>query len=135
MDTQGLTATKWDTVENKEKFIRQFKAFVLSGFKPAKFTKAFYTRLSMTFGHSAHYNQAGFYSVFFSTTAGKIAFVRQNLNYTCGGDPAFTYSDVERILQTWLREQGILEKLMAELAEEVEISERAELARLQAKYT
>lgn len=135
MDTQGLTATKWDTGENKEKFIRQFKAFVLSGFKPEKFTKAFYMRLSLTFGHIAHYNQAGFYRVFFSTTAGKIDFVRQSLEYTCVGDPAFTYSDVERILQTWLREQGILEKLTAELAAEVETRERAELARLQAKYS
>ena len=44
------------------------------------------------------------------------------------------YSDVERALQTWLRQNDVLAKYETRLAEETEVAERVVLARLQAKY-
>lgn len=129
-----LTATEWDTVADKKKFIKQFKDFVLSGFVQSKFPKWFYVKLSNTFGHIAHYNQGGFYATFFLSTASKLEFIDTCL---CGGgygSPAFTYSDVEQILKAWLIEEDILGELRKQLDQEQEADERAEYARLSAKY-
>src|SRR3990167_862659 len=59
------TATEFDTAADKEKFELQFKRFVMSDFAENKFPNWFYKSLSMTFGHIAHYNKAGFYSTFY----------------------------------------------------------------------
>ena len=98
----NLTPTQWDSVEDKAKFIRQFKTFVRGGFKRSQFHKWFYKRLSMTFGHIAHYDQNGFYEHFFCDEQGKREFIRQCAAYPCYGDPHWTYSDAERHLVQWL---------------------------------
>ena len=129
-----FTPTKWDTADKKAAFAKQFIKFVQSDFARSKFPKAFYQRLSMTFGHIAHFNQHSFFETFFSTIEGKVRFLRMTLAHPCYGDPAWTYSDVERALQTWLRENDVLARYEDRLAEETEAAERAVLARLQAKY-
>ena len=129
-----FTATKWDGGDKKAAFARQFIKFMQWDFPRKHFTKAFYQRLSMTFGNIAHYNVGGFFDEFFTTTADKVRFLRQTLAHPCYGDPAWTYSDVERALQKWIRHNGIVEKYEQILAEETEADERAALARLQAKY-
>jgi hypothetical protein len=88
----------------------------------------------MTFGHIAHYNRAGFWSEFFTTAADKVRFIEQTVQHPCYGDPAWTYSDVERALQAWLKAEGTLDQYRRKLAEETEAAERAQLARLQKKY-
>lgn len=103
-DFPQFTATKWDSVEQKEKFARQFIRFVESGFKRSLFYKDFYRRLSMSFGMIAHYNQAGFYSQFFEDEEGKREFLREVLSWPCYGQPDYTYCDVERHLQGWLQQ-------------------------------
>lgn len=132
--TEGFTPTKWDTAQDKSRFAKQFVRFVKSDFSERLFSQAFYKRLSLSFGHIAHFNRHGFYQTFFASTAGKVRFLWQTLQHGCWGDPAFTYSDVERALQSWLRENGVLDRFERKLAEEQEAAERAELARLQAKY-
>ena len=97
--------TKHSKVEDKEKFAEQFKKFVLGGFKKEDFTKWFYVQLSYVFGNIAHYDQAGFYNYHFSRPADTFAFVMQCIQHPCYGSPNFTYSDVEKHLQVWLREQ------------------------------
>jgi hypothetical protein len=129
-----FTPTKWDGADKKAKFARQFIKFVDSDFAKSQFPKAFYGRLSMTSGHIAHFNRHGFFETFFITTEGKLRFLRQSLQHPCHGEPAFTYSDVERALQTWLRGGAVLTKYEQHLADETEAQERATLARLQAKY-
>jgi hypothetical protein len=129
-----FTATKWEGADKKACFARQFIRFVESDFARDKFAHTFYLRLSLTFGHIAHYNQAGFYETFFTTTADKVRFLRMTLAHPCYGDPSHTYSDVERALQSWSQQNGILAKYEQSLADEQEAAERAELARLQAKY-
>lgn len=129
-----FTATKWDTAQDKAAFAKQFVQFVQSDFAAQHFTDKFYRRLSNTFGHIAHYNRGGFWAEFFTTTADKVRFLEQTLQWPCYGDPAWTYSDVERALQEWLRADGVLDQYRQRLAEETEAVERAELARLQRKY-
>ena len=129
-----FTPTQWDTAEKKAAFAATFIKFVQSDFVRDKFSKPFYQRLSMTFGHIAHYDQHGFFETFFTSTQDKVRFLRQTLAHPCYGDPAWTYSDVERALQGWLRANGIMEKYERRLAAEAEAEERALLARLQGKY-
>jgi len=126
--------TKWDSAEQKKKFMKHFLRFAEKGFPESLFPKWFYQRLSNTFGHIAHYNRAGFYGTFFTTPKGRVDFLRICLDYPCYGDPAYTYSDVERAIQDALREGKFLERYERELAGAVETRERAELARLKAKY-
>lgn len=130
----SFTATKWDDADTKARFARQFVRFVESDFSERQFTQVFYKRLSLTFGHIAHFNRHGFYETFFASTEGKVRFLRQTLRHPCWGDPSYTYSDVERALQSWLRQNGVLDRHERRLAEEQEAAERAELARLRAKY-
>ena len=103
-DYPAFTPTQFDTVEDKEEFCEQFKSFVMEGFKRTHFHKSFYIKLSHTFGMIAHYNLRGFYDTFFETQNGKAEFLHQCLTWPCCGDPAFTYSDVEKYLQKWLQE-------------------------------
>jgi hypothetical protein len=131
---EQFTPTKWDDGQTKANFARQFVKFVESDFDQRLFSQAFYRRLSMTFGHIAHFNRQGFFETFFTTTADKVRFLRMTLAHPCFGDPAFTYSDVERALQGWLRESGILAKYEQRLADEVVAGERADLARHKAKF-
>ena len=98
----NFTPTQWETAEQKEKFFNQFVRFVNGGFKMSLFPKWFYQRLSMCFGHIAHYNQGGFYEEWFSDSGDR--FLSHCLSYRVCGDPEYTYSDVEKELQKWIRE-------------------------------
>ncbi len=129
-----FTPTKWDTAADKARFANQFVKFVESGFDQRHFTERFYRRLSNTFGHIAHYNRLGFWEEFFTTTEGKMRFLELTLRHPCYGDATWTYSDVERALQSWLAVDGTLAKWRERLAAEIESSERAELLRLQKKF-
>ena len=103
-----FTPTKWDTAKDKAAFATQFVRFAKSGFALKHFTDKFYRRLSNTFGHIAHYDRGGFWSEFFTTPGDKVRFLEQTVQWPCYGDPAWTYSDVERELQKWLRGSGLL---------------------------
>jgi hypothetical protein len=129
-----FTPTRWESAEQKVRFARQFIRFVESDFQKRAFPHAFYLRLALTFGHIAHFNREGFFEAFFTTTEGKVRFLRITLAHHGCGDPAFTYADVERALQSWLHQNGVLANYERKLADEREAAERAELARLQAKY-
>ena len=129
-----FTPTQWDTAQDKAAFAKQFVRFVRSEFAAKHFTEKFYRRLSNTFGHIAHYNRGGFWEEFFTATADKVRFLEQALQHPCYGDPAWTYSDVERALQAWLEADCTLERYRKRSAAETEAVERGELARLQQKY-
>jgi len=129
-----FTPTQWDTAQDKAAFAKQFVRFVQSDFAAQHSTDKFYRRLSNTFGHIANFNRGGFWDTFFTSTADKVQFLEQTRQHPCYGDPAWTYSDVERALQAWLRAEGTLEQYRQRLAEETEAAERTELVRLQQKY-
>ena len=100
----AFKATEFSTVADKEKFAAHFMAFVESDFNEKLFYKAFYTRLSMSFGFIAHYNRACFFDTFFVYQSTQREFLEQVLQHPCYGDAEWTYSDVERYLQGWLRD-------------------------------
>ena len=126
--------TEWSTAEDKARFANHFLRFVESGFAESLFPQWFYKRLSMTFGHIAHYDRGGFFGTFFASAAGKVRFLRVTVHHSFHGDPKFTYSDVERAVAGAVRAGGYLEKYERLLADEIETAERGELARLKAKY-
>lgn len=129
-----FTPTQWDSADDKAWFANQFVRFVQSDFDERHFTDRFYRRLSNTFGHIAHYNRHGFWSEFFETTADKLRFLEITLQHPCYGDPGWTYSDVERLLQGWLRRKGALETYRERVGAEREAVERAQYERLKAKF-
>lgn len=95
--------TKFDKPGDKEWFAKQFIKFAKSDFQRRHFTKKFYTRLSMTFGFIAHYDQEGFWQEYFEDENSKKEFIKQCLIWPCYGDPEYTYSDVEKYLKQWIR--------------------------------
>ena len=129
-----FTPTKWSTAQDKAAFAKQFVHFVRSDFAEKRFTEKFYLRLCNLFGFIAHYNRRGFYDTFFTTTADKVRFLEMALRWSFGGDSAWTFGDVERALQQWLKADGALERYRQRLAKETEATERAQLAMLQRKY-
>jgi hypothetical protein len=100
-----FTATPHSTAEDKEKFFKHFLRFVASGYKYTLFHKWFYVRLSMTFGHIAHYNKDGFYREFFGEPESVTHFWKQTMGYGCYGHPQFTYCDVEKAIQAHYRKE------------------------------
>jgi len=129
-----FSPTSWEPSKKKAQFAKTFIRFVQADFPRRQFTKAFYRRLSLTFGHIAHFGVFGFFDTFFTTTPDKVRFLRMTLQYQPVGDPSFTYSDAEKAIQSWLVQNGVLAKHEQRLAEEVEAAERKELARLKEKY-
>jgi len=129
-----FTATRPENAKDKMRFAKQFCKFVMRGFLLKDFPNWFYVRLSMTFGHIAHYNQGGFYDYFFQDVNGKIKFIRRSLLHECYGSPEHTYSDVEKILKKWLEDNQVLEQLHLEANKSRVASERCCLSQLIKKY-
>ena len=129
-----FTPTQWDSAADKLRFANQFVKFAERGFRRADFPKWFYNRLSLTFGHIAHYNHEGFWDTWFTSTRRIVDFLYSTRNYGVCGDPAWTYSDVERALQAWLLKSGLSDQWTQRFNQEREAVERTELARLQEKY-
>jgi hypothetical protein len=129
-----FTPTKWDSAGDKATFANALARFIASDFRLSLFTEKLYSRLHNCFGHIAYTDRGGFISEFFETNAGKIDFLDQTMRHPCYGDPAFTYSDVERGMIARLRACGILPFYRALHAAETEARERQQLAALLAKY-
>ena len=129
-----FTPTKFDTAADKAKFANHLVRFVHSDFNRNLFPKWFYNRLSMTFGHIAHFNINGFYGVHFASDGARLDWLRLVANAPAFGDPAYTYSDVERALAAWVKDSGLIPGYVERIAAARETAERAELARLKAKY-
>jgi hypothetical protein len=130
----NYTATQFVTAEDKAKFVEHFIKFVEKDFPQNLFTKKFYSRLSNTFGHIAHYNQFGFWEEFFTTTADKVRFIEMTLNSPCYGDPAYTFSDAEREIQYRMIGSGILAHYKAQYENELCNAEYNEYQRLKEKF-
>ena len=131
---QDFVPTQFSTAADKAAFANALCRFVAADFREALFTNRFYQRLSLCFGHIAHGNREGFAAVFFHDLRGKVAFLEETLGHPCYGDPAFTYSDVERAVIARLRAGDVLNTYRARRAAEIDAAERALLAQLRAKY-
>jgi hypothetical protein len=126
--------TQWNTAEAKAKFGNTYLHFVDSEFQRSLFTKQFYNQLSNCFFHVAHYNLHGFYEVWFTGLANRLRFLEHTLEFPCYGDPAYTFSDVEREIQREVRRRNYVERYELQVAEERQAIELALLKQLEAKY-
>ena len=129
-----FTPTQWDTAKDKADFCNRFVRFVKSGYKRGIYTKGFYNRLSMMFGHIAHYNSNGFYYTFFSTPEGRVDFAKYTLRNNSFGDPSCTWGDAEKLLKEWAIENKMLENEIENFNKAVRERELRQLEYLKAKY-
>ena len=134
LQAEQFVATRFDTAQAKADFGNQLLTFVAEGFPQKRFTQRFYRVLMQHFGMIAHYDQHGFWREFFTTTADQVRFLEAVISHPCWGDPAFTFSDLERVVVARLRTAGLVARLRAVLDRETEAAERALLNRLQARY-
>ena len=86
------------------------------------------------FGLTAHYDEAGFWTEYFASNAGKVEFLQQVVSHPCYGDPCHTFSDAEREIIRRVRRTDVLDLYRQRLGAEQDAADRAELARLIAKY-
>ncbi len=103
-----FTPTQWASASDKRKFALHYISFVQARCPFQKFHEWFYNRLMHMFMHIAHYNRHGFYDTWCSSPEKRFELLRHHLAYAPVGDPAWTWSDVERELQIWLTESGIV---------------------------
>jgi hypothetical protein len=129
-----FTATKFSTAAEKMNFGNTFLHFIESEWALTLFSKGFYHRLSMCFGHIAHMDRQDFYETWFTSDADRLRFLRHTLRWPCWGDPEFTFCDVERAIQQEIRKRNYLARYELLTAEEVRSSEMETLRRLEAKY-
>ena len=121
----NFTATQWNTAEDKARMADKLTKFIFNGFQQDSFTKEMYKRLSTMFGHIAEYNIHGFYTVWFDDDAACLKWVenamRGGVLGFVVGDPAWTWSDVERAIQKWLSDNGIVEQISSIINQEAEL--------------
>jgi hypothetical protein len=97
-----FTATEFHSAADKAKFANALAEFALKGFPRERFTKPLYQQLSNCFGHIAHFDIGGFYATWFADPKSQAEWVRHVVGYIPCGDPAWTYSDMERLFKGWL---------------------------------
>ena len=134
LKAEQFTATRFDTAQSKADFGNQLLAFIAEGFPQKRFTQRFYRVLMQHFGMIAHYDQHGFWREFFTRTADQVRFLEEISSHSCWGDPAFTFSDLERVVVARLRYAGRGARRSAGLGRDAEAAKRALLNRLQASY-
>jgi len=126
--------TKFSSAADKADFGNALLHFLDADCPQELFTKKLYQRLSMTFGHIAHYDRVGFYDTWFTRARHRAAFVEKTLRWPCHGDPEFTFSDVEHAIQQVMRQRNYLARFELRAAEALRAAELRDLERLEAKY-
>lgn len=130
-----FTPTRFTPASTKCWFAVHYLRFVASDFPRHQFTQRFYSQLMHTCGHIAHYSLLGFWTEFFTSTANKIEFLDQTVRHHCHGQPDHTWPDVERLIIRRMRAADLLALYQSRFRAECHAGERAELARLLAKYS
>jgi hypothetical protein len=126
--------TQFSTAADKADFGNTLLLFIESEWKETHFTKSFYNRLSMCFGHIAHFNRPTFYETWFTSDADRLRFLHHCLKHPCWGSPEHTFCDVERAVQHEIRKRNYLERYALRAAEALRSAEMATLECLEAKY-
>lgn len=72
--------TAFSTAAEKADFGNALLHLIESEWGATLFTKSLYDRLSMCFGHVAHYNRSGFYETGFTCEADRLRFLRHTLD-------------------------------------------------------
>jgi len=126
--------TRFSSAAEKAEFGNLLLHFLDSHCPQELFTKKLYHRLSMMFGHIAHYGRAQFYEEWFSSLAAQVRFLKHTLRFPCYGDPEYTFSDVERAIQREIGNRNSVVRYQLRLAEEQQAADLALLRQLESKY-
>lgn len=126
---------QWGTAQQKADFANALCRFIAEDFPRSRWKKPLYRRLHQTYGLIACYDLEDFWGAHFASLTSRVEFLEHLQTFRCYGLPEYTYCDVERAVQAWLRACDVLGAYRARLAQEVERRERAQLAALQAKYS
>lgn len=126
--------TKWSTALDKAAFANHLLTFILSNFPERQFTHKFYNELMQHFGFIAHYDKAGFWAEYFTTSADSLRFIQELAGWACWGSPEHTFCDVESAIRSEVRGYGLIGQFRVRVEQEKEAAERALLEQLQAKY-
>ena len=129
-----FTPTRFQPASSKAWFAQHYLRFAAGGFPRHGFTQRFYGQLMHTFGMIAHFNREGFWVEYFTSTRNTVEFLAETVSHPCHGQPDHTWSDVERLIIGRLWAADLLGLYRARLRGEDETRDRAELARLSAKY-
>lgn len=113
-----------------EAVVKAFDRFMASGYKRTLFTKDLYLALTRCFGFIAHFDCDGFYEARFGSPAARVD------TLTVMGFETFNWSlgTLEQQLRGRVLDRKLVVVAAEQLATETEQRERAELARLKAKY-
>jgi hypothetical protein len=126
--------TKWSTTDEKAAFGNAFLHFMLTGFLAGRFTEKLYARLSMCFGHIAHFDRNNFAETWFDSPESIASFVNHLMQWPCHGDAGYTFSDVERAIQREVVRLNLVAKVNEAAASSTRQRELALLDALENKY-
>jgi hypothetical protein len=129
-----FTSTKFSTASDKAEFGNHFLRLIESECAQVLFTKDFYHRLSMCFGHIAHVDRPTFYETWFTSDQDRLRFIEKTLKWPCWGDLEYTFSDVERSIQQEVLKRNYLAQYQLRVAEAERASEMETLRHLETKY-
>ncbi len=126
--------TRFSIAGDKAAFGNVLLHFLESNCTQELFTKSFYNRLSMCFGHLAHGDRQGFYDIWFTSDKNCLNFLNHTLRAHCWGQPEFTFCDVERAVQRELGWSNLPARFELRAKQTARSAEMETLMRLEAKY-
>ncbi len=123
MKEHSFTSVKFMRKEEKEKVLKDWQAFIKSGFSYRAFTERVYEHLTLHCMFIAHYSKDGFYATYFADPEDTVRFLRQF-------DMDFGFRSIEYGMDIWTK--GYYEDINRAMCKEVEklkpeISERLNL--------
>ena len=133
-EAAAFTPTRFTPAATKAWFAGHMLRFLSSDFPRHQFTQRFYNQLMHCFGMCAHYDREGFWTEYFTSTRNKVEFLAEVSQHHPLGCPEHTFSDVEREVIRRVDQSGLLALYGQRLTREREAAERAEYARLKAKF-
>jgi len=134
LDERAFTPTRFTPAATKAWFGTRMLHFMASSYPQHQFTQRLYNQLMHCWAFCAEYNKAGFWTEYFASTRGRIAFTEQVATHPGWGSPNHTFCDVEREVSRRVRAANLHGLLINHLCQEREAADRAEYARLQAKF-
>jgi hypothetical protein len=113
-----FTATKFTSAEEKAKAATRLVRFIERDFPRSAWNRPLYNSLYLhLFGHIAHYDAAGFWSEWFSTTANQLRWLEYAADYPLNGSPDHTWVDVEQAVQSWIKERDLIGRYAQRVAD------------------
>ena len=133
-EARDFTPTRFTPSSTKAWFAGHMLHFLASDCPRHQFTQRFHNQLVHSFALTPHYGLRGFWTEHFATARGKAAFVEHVLRHSGSGTSNHAWRDVEREIGRRLRQSGLLDLYRQHSVGEQDAADRAELARLMAKY-